>query len=79
MSKKPETTKPQPPRKKGETTPLLIYIAVGLGALIGYIVGEGVWIRQPHLVHYILIIPLGIVGYFVGRWIYRLRDYQDII
>lgn len=64
---------------KRESTPILIYITVLVGGTLGYMVGEGIWIRQVHWLHYLPIIPLGLVGYLLGKWIYKLRGYRDII
>jgi Na+/glutamate symporter len=65
--------------KRSQKTPLIIYITIGLAAFIGYFVGELGWMGQPHYWHYLPIIPISVVGYMVGRLIYRLRGYQDII
>ena len=67
------------PSPKGDTTPILVYATIIVGGILGYIIGEGVWIRQVHFLHYIPILPLGFIGYLIGKWIYRLRGYQDII
>lgn len=64
---------------KGDSTPILVYTTIIVGGILGYMVGEGVWIGQVHWLHYLPIVPLGFVGYLIGKWIYRLCDYRDII
>lgn len=47
----------------------------GLGMLIGMLV----WVGQSTVLHFVPVLPLGIAGYGLGKLIYRMRGYRDIL
>ena len=77
LKKKKPVQKPSRKSHSG-TTPLLVYFTAGLGGMLGMTLGMLVFVHQM-LLHFVPILPLGAAGYFIGKWIYKLRGYEDIM
>lgn len=59
-------------------TPLIVLIALVGGAFLFYIIGFLALLNQ-HPIHWGLSIVGGVVGWLIGKLIYRLRGETDII
>lgn len=78
MSK--STKRPRPtikPRDRG--LPLLILATLSGGAFLGYFTGELALVHIAHPIHWLVAAAGGLAGWLIGKLIYRLRGYIDII
>ena len=59
-------------------TSFLVFIAVVSGAFLSYFIGFLVFLNQ-HPIHWAMSIVGGVVGWLIGKLIYRARGEKDII
>ena len=74
FNKPPATTT----KSSSRGTPLIVLITLAGGAFLFYIIGFLAFINQ-HPIHWGLAILGGVVGWLIGKLIYRLRGETDII
>lgn len=65
--------------RKGESTPLVVVFLSMTGSGLGMLIGMLVWVGQSTVLHFVPVLPLGIAGYGLGKLIYRMRGYRDIL
>ncbi len=66
------------PKSSSKGTPLVVLATLAGGSLLGYLIGQLAFLYQ-HPIHWGLGIAGGVVGWLVGKLIYRLRGETDII
>ena len=59
-------------------TPLIVLATIVAGAILSYFTGLLMFLGQ-HPTHWFLAFVGGIVGWLIGKLIYRLRGERDII
>ena len=66
------------PKSSSRGTPLVVLATMAGGMFLSYIVGYLTFLYQ-HPIHWGMAIGGGIVGWLIGKLIYRLRGETDII
>ena len=66
------------PKSSSKGTPLIVLLTLVGGAFLFYIIGFLALLNQ-HPIHWGLSIVGGVVGWLIGKLIYRLRGETDII
>jgi hypothetical protein len=66
------------PKPSSKGTPLLVLATTAGGAFLTYITGF-LTFQGQHPIHWGLAIGGGVVGWLIGKLIYRLRGETDII
>ena len=61
-----------------EGIPLVVFVSAAGGGILAYLIGQLTFLQQ-HPIHWLLAIIGGIIGWFLGKLIYRLRGETDII
>ena len=77
MSKSKTKKKNTLAKKKDEGIPLVVFMSMMGGGIIGYLVGEMVFYLRPHPAHWAVALAGIILGSLIGLLIYRQRG--DII
>ena len=78
MSKSTKQSRPAT-KPKDRGLPLLILATLSGGAFLGYLTGELALARNAHPIHWLVAAAGGLAGWLIGKLIYRLRGYIDII
>lgn len=58
--------------------PLVMFVTATGSGIFAYLIGQLIFLQQ-HPIHWLLAIIGGIVGWFLGKLIYRLKGETDII
>jgi hypothetical protein len=66
------------PKSSSKGTPLIVLAALATGAISFYFIGF-LALQYKHPIHWALAIVGGIVGWLLGKLIYRLRGETDIL
>ncbi len=58
--------------------PLIVFVSAAGSGILAYLIGQLTFLQQ-HPIHWLMAIIGSIVGWFIGKFIYRLRGEEDII